>query len=479
MADIENKPEKEDIEIGYEVTFDGLNDKEDATQLSTLRKWLIVVIISLGSTCITCLSSCWTLASTNIINHFGVSEEVSVLGISLFIIAVGCGGVFLAPMSEYYGRKKTYTIGLFLCGTFNLLPGFCENFGGVLFGRFVSGFFASSFMAVASGTFADIFPKDKLAYPVALYTMSPFVGPGLGPLMSGFINKYIDFRWTFHVMTIWCAVIVVMVVLFVPETYQPVLLMAKAKRVRKETGDDRYYAPLEKSKRSLVQAILLSCERPIGLLFRDKMTFVLCFYTGFNLAIVYMFFVAVPYIFETVYGFEIDHVGLTFIGLILGMAISSLVGPFFVTKYMNKKAAANKGIMEPEFRFFSIEIGVFIAPMGLLVMGWTAYPHVHWMGPIIGMFIFGFGIIFIFNGIFGYTVDAYRLYAASAMATNSLVRSIMGGVFPLFGKQMYKKMGIHWASTFLALIGCLLIPVAFLFAKHGPRLRQQSKYAWA
>ena len=60
-------------------------------------------------------------------------------------------------------------------------------------------------------------------------------------------------------------------------------------------------------------------------------------------------------------------------------------------------------------------------------------------------------------------MEAYRLYAASAMATNSLTRSVLSCIFPLFGLQMYKGLGIQWATTLLALFACLMIPIPFLF----------------
>lgn len=464
----------------YEVKFDGIDDKEDAKRLSTVHKWFIVLIISMGSLCVTCLSSIWSLASDNFINHFHISHEVSVLGISFFIWALGTGGIVLAPISEYYGRKATYTVGLFLTLVFNLLPEFSENIGGVLFGRFMSGFFASSFMAVASGTFADIFNKKQLASALSLYTASPFLGPGIGPILAGFINENPkNFRWTFHCITIWLAFILILVIFLVPETYEPVLLIRKAKRLRKESGDNNYYAPLEKTNQTLTESIAVNASRPFGLLFKDKMTIILCFYTGFELAIVYLFFVAFPYIFETVYHFKLHQVGLAYCGLIVGLLIGSVTCPIIVTRRIDYLAEKNDGTHIPEFRFFSVKIGIFISPVGLFILGWTSYSHVHWIGPIIGSALFGLGCIYVFNGIFGYTVDAYRLYAASAMGCNSFIRSIMSGVFPLFGVQMFSGMGIHWACTLLALFSCLLIPVAFLFSKYGETFRKQSPYAWA
>lgn len=464
----------------YEVTFDGTDDREDARNLSKLHKWVIVGLIGTGSCAVTCLSSVWSLASDNIEKHFHISHVVSVLGITLYICALGTGGIFLSPISEYYGRKPTYSIGLLFTAIFNLLPGFCDNIGGVLFGRVASGFFASSFMSVASGAFPDMFKKEELVFPVLVYTLSPFIGPGLGALLSGFINiQEKNFRWTFHFITIWLLVDLILVTLFVPETYQPVLLQQKAARLKKETGNTKYHSPLDKEKQTLLEAVVLSSKRPFLLLFKDKMTIVLCFYTGFTLSIVYLFFVSFPYTFETVYHFKIQQVGLSFLALIIGLAIGAILSPILVSKRMKYLAAKNNGIYLPEYRFFSIKIGVFIVPIGLFILAWTSYSNVHWMCPIIGSGIFAVGTMFVFNGIFSYTVDAYRLYAASAMATNSFVRSYMAGVFPLFGVQMYKAMGIQWATTFLALFSCLLIPVAFWFAKNGPLLRKQSPYAWS
>jgi hypothetical protein len=39
----------------------------------------------------------------------------------------------------------------------------------------------------------------------------------------------------------------------VPETYHPVLLRNEARRLRKETGEEKWFAPLEKLERSIPQ----------------------------------------------------------------------------------------------------------------------------------------------------------------------------------------------------------------------------------
>ncbi|RLV96551.1 putative drug/proton antiporter YHK8 [Spathaspora sp. JA1] len=476
------------------VKFDGTDDKEDASRLSRLHKWSIVGIISFGSLCVTCISSSWSLASPQIMKHFGISHEVSTLGISLYIWGLGTGGIFLSPISEFHGRRLVYIFGISVTVLFELVTCFSDNIGAMLFGRFMSGFAGSSFMSVASGSFADLFKAEKkidsdgqekkkdankeLALAMVLYSVSPFVGPGLGPLIAGFVNSSMNFIWTFIIMLIWSVVLLILVICFVPETYEPINLKRKAKRLRKQTGDDRYYAPIEKTKATLYQSVVISSKRPILLIFRDNMTMVLCFYTGFTLAVVYMFFVAFPFIFQTVYNFTLSEQGMSFLGLVVGMILTCLISPYYIDKLYLRLLERNNGVSKPEFRFIPLMIGVFIVPIGLFIIAWTSYPKCHWIAPIIGSAIYGSGTILVFNGIFAYTVEAYRLYAASAMATNSFIRSIMSGVFPLFGLQMYKSLGIHWATTLLALFAVVLIPIPFLFFKYGEYLRSKSPYAW-
>jgi len=82
---------------------------------------------------------------------------------------------------------------------------------------------------------------------------------------------------------------------------------------------------------------------------------------------------------------------------------------------------------------------------------------------------FGFGMILVFLGVMNYLIDAYTIYAASALAANSVLRSLFGMAFPLFTSYMYANLGIHWAScipAFLALM-CLPMPVSDSFSAYS------------
>jgi DHA1 family multidrug resistance protein-like MFS transporter len=65
--------------------------------------------------------------------------------------------------------------------------------------------------------------------------------------------------------------------------------------------------------------------------------------------------------------------------------------------------------------------------------------------------------------------------AASAVAANIMLRSVIAAGFPLFTRQMFANLGIQWAGTLLACIAAIMIPIPIIFWFYGATLRQKSK----
>ena len=134
------------------------------------------------------------------------------------------------------------------------------------------------------------------------------------------------------------------------------------------------------------------------------------------------------------------------------------------------------GKSEPEYRLPPSIFGVWLCVIGLFWFAWTIYPNIHWIVPLIGSAFFGCGTILTFTGVFTFLVEAYPLYAASALAANSFARSSFAGAFPLFGVQMYEKLGYHWATTLLACLTLAMAPFPYIFFRYGKKLRSKSKF---
>lgn len=446
-------------------------------RLSTVRKYYITLLVSCIAIIITALSSIWTFEGPFYQKKFHFSNEVEILGITLFIFGLGLA-LFMSSISEYAGRKVTFIFSLSGVFIFIIVTIWSPSLTGVFIARFLSGVFGSAFLSVANSVVSDIFANTEVGIPSIFVSCSPFLGPALGPLLSAVFQH--EPRWGLFTLLIAVFVCLILIVFTYPETYKPILLAKKAERLRRETGDDRYYAPIEKQTKEVnfIRATLTNCKRPIGLLLKDPMIFTLCFYTGLCLAIIYMFFVAFPIIYmEEVWSFTTVECACCYLSIAVGILIAAPSSLLTQKRYM-RRIKENNGVSYPELRLEALKIGGFLTPIGLMIFAWTLYSHVHWFGSLVGAGVFGMGVFFIFTSIFAYIIDAYRLYAASGMAANSLLRSYMAGIFPLFTRYMFKRLGVNWAAFLLAMLCVLMIPIPFIFNKYGAFLRAKSPYAW-
>ncbi|KAF1813450.1 MFS transporter [Eremomyces bilateralis CBS 781.70] len=472
-----------DPEKIFEVHWEGGDsDPMNPRSMSKARKWLIVAIVSMSSTCVACASSLYVGSYGQLMKEFNSSRIVVTIGLSLFVAGLGVGPMILSPLSEFYGRRPVYLVSYSFFFIWLIPCAVSKNMATMLVARFLDGFSGSAFLSVAGGTVGDIFNRHDLSMPMMIYAASPFLGPQLGPLMSGFINQYTNWRWTFYTALIWAGFQLAAIVLLVPETYHPVLLRRKARQLRKETTDDRWQAPIEKMERSILRTVMWSCIRPFQLLVLEPMCLNLCIISSLLLGIVYLFFGAFPLVFQNNHGMTLSQSGLTFLGLLVGMLFGIATDPFWRANYRRlirkgEKKGGEKGGSEPEYRLPPTILGAIMVPIGLFGFGWTTFPRVHWIVPIIFSAVFGFGNILCFSGIFTFLVDCYPLYAASALAANSFARSGFAAAFPLFGVQMYEKLGYQWATSLLAFLSLVMAPFPYLFFKYGKKIRGRSRFA--
>ena len=105
--------------------------------------------------------------------------------------------------------------------------------------------------------------------------------------------------------------------------------------------------------------------------------------------------------------------------------------------------------------------------------GWSADKGIHWIMPIIGTLLVGLGLLATFMPIQTYLVDAYHMHAASAIAANTVLRSLMGAFLPLAGPKMYAALGLGWGNSLLAFIALAMAPLSWIFFKHGEYIRKK------
>jgi len=102
--------EHESDDKQFDVQFSGDDDPMNPKNRPKWRKWLVVLLGSGCSLCVTCTSALYTSTYLQLEKDFGISEEVATVGLTTYVCGLALGPMFLAPLSEFYGRRPIYLV---------------------------------------------------------------------------------------------------------------------------------------------------------------------------------------------------------------------------------------------------------------------------------------------------------------------------------------------------------------------------------
>ena len=237
---------------------------------------------SVASLCVTFGTSVYTPAVAEVAEKFNVSQTVSVLGLSLYVLGLAFGPMIAAPLSETKGRLAVYRFSIPVAAAFTLGAGLSNNMASLAVCRFFAGFFGSPCLAVGAGTIADIWPPVYRAPATSIYLLTPFLGPALGPLVGGFAAESKGWRWTqwpllIALATSW------LYSLPMKETYMKIILQKRSKAL--DTKKSTPTGPTGLAALKMLLTIVLF--RPLYMLFAEPIVSLFSLYVGFNFAVLF------------------------------------------------------------------------------------------------------------------------------------------------------------------------------------------------
>lgn len=400
------------------------------------------------------------------------------LTLSIFLLAYAVGPLFLGPMSELYGRVPVLQLSNLVFLFFNLGCGLAQTKAQMITFRFMSGLGGSAPLAIGGGVLGDLFTAEQRGRAMSIYSLTPLLGPAIGPIAGGFITQRTSWRWVFYSTTIADAVIQAVGLFLLRETYAPVLLARKRARLTEETGNQALHTEYDRPDRTVAQTLKTAMTRPFRLLGTQIIMQVLALYLMFLYGQLYLQLSTFPRLWQGKYGESVEIGGLNYISLGLGLWLGSQVcAPLQDRIYAWMKRREGVTVGRPEFRTPMMIPAAVAVPIGLLTFGWSAQYQTHWIVPNIGVAVFAAGTIVGFQCIQGYMVDAYTLYAASAVGAGTVLRSLAGFGFPLFAPYLYDRLDYGWGNTTLALVAVVVgWPAPILLWKYGETLRKRSPF---
>lgn len=465
---------------GRPVVWDWATDSANPYNWSKGRKWAQVACFASVAFTTSVGTSIMSPAHTDLMLEFGISSTAAILPLTFYVLALAIGPVIIGgPLSEVVGRYPILLLGtpfglLFTVGA-ALVP--TSSLAGLCVLRFFAGFALSPSLAIASGVLTETFRPVERGLPVACFIVTPFLGPGMGPVLGAFATRK-GWRWTQWTIVFFAAFSILLTIAIGRETYHPVIKRRRAKELGIALPAEDLRPDIPWSQR-IYNFITIGLIRPLHMLVAEPIIGLSCLYVACEFATLFSFFAAVPFVFQIVYRFGREECGLVFISIVVG-SVLGLLTVLLTDIFIYKKRQVPRfhpAPPPPEHRLYAAMIGSFGLPVGLFWFGWSGFHGVHWISTTLAIVPFAWGNICIFISLMQYMGDTYTgSIVASGASANSLARYSLASVFPLFTIQMYEKLGINWASSLLGFVAVALLPVPFLFFKLGPRIRAHSRY---
>ncbi|KAI8673462.1 MFS domain-containing protein [Fusarium keratoplasticum] len=458
-----------------------LDDPENPYNWSKSKKNLVLfytAVLVINSTMGSALPS---LAIPNIVEDFGITSQAGkVLPISVYLIGYVFGPIIWGPLSEHFGRRDLSfaTFGLFT--VFTMACALAPNWPALLIFRFFCGAFASSPIAIVAGILADVYndPRTR-GRAFAIFMVCTTGGPILSPIISGFAGPSIGWRWVFWIALIVAGVTLILIA-FLPETYGPILLSRRARKIRREDPASRAIAPRDLESTDLRQLLTVVLTRPLRMLIFEPIVTTTCAYLSLVYTIFYMSFQAFPIIFQDVYGLSPGVTGLAYLPIFGGAAVTLPI--FWAWDNALARATARDApwVQREEYRRLPLAcLGGPLFVISLFWLGWSAREGVSFIAPMLAGIPFGMGFMLIFMAMLNYLTDAYEIFAASANAAASTCRSLFAVVLPLATTPMFRRLEIPGACSLLGGLSALMCIIPFVFIWKGPSIRARSRFCIA
>lgn len=407
--------------------------------------------------------------------------------------------MMVAGFSDGAGRRPAYVYCFIVYIAANIGLSLQRDYAALLVLRCLQSAGSSGTVALCNGVVADIVTSAERGIYVGYTSVASILGPIVGPILGGVIGQYLGWWWIFWILTISSATYFVLFSLFLPETCRNVVgdgsipppklnqsltgIIRERRRIKAGiTVDTAQQEAVRKNYR-------LRFPNPLSTLVivGDKESALILFCSGLLVAILYATTTGIPYLFEKIYGFDELQLGLVYIPFGAGSILSALsTGKAIDWNY--RRHAKRNGFPLTKNRHqdltnFPIEKArlevalplLYLGNVGSIAYGWTLAYRTNLAGPLILLFLFGFGSMAAFQVMQILMVDLNPGNAASATAANNLFRCLLGAGSTAVVVPMIDKMGVGWAYTFASLVWIALSPTLWLLMKYGPGWRKEKK----
>ncbi|KAF2169056.1 hypothetical protein M409DRAFT_65354 [Zasmidium cellare ATCC 36951] len=470
-----------------------IEDDTPYSVFTTSQKRWIVFTAAMASFFSPLSSSIYFPSITTIARDLGVDTTQINLTVTLYLVMQGVSSLLVAPFSDNLGRRPAYIVSLIIFIAANLGLGLQNSFLALLLLRMLQSLGASGTISLAQGVTGDVVTSAERGSYIAFVSIPQVAAPVVAPILGGLLGQYLGWHSVFWFLLIASGVLALALGMFLPETcrkvvgdgslLKPVINMSawdafKTFRAKKD-HEQRAPIPLHSQYRLGDINPLLPLKA-----FLDVESVIVLVASALILACMYAMGTVFSDIFGRLYGFNTLQVSLMFIPLGAGAIVSAYTtGKLIDWNYRrharrhNLPLTRNRQYDLSDFNIERPRLEIALPLMILTVVstiafGWVTNQKVNLAGPIIVIFIAGYGYSAAFQTLNVLMIDVYPSKPATITAAGNLARSEIGAAASAAIAPMIQAMGEGWAFTVIACICLAYTPLLLLVMVKGMKWRQ-------
>ncbi|AVH45919.1 MULTISPECIES: multidrug effflux MFS transporter [Staphylococcus] len=333
-------------------------------------------------------------------NDFNTTTANAQLTLSLFMIGLGLGNLFVGPISDSIGRKKPLVISMIIFALASLGIVFVENIWIMVFLRFVQGFTGGAGAVISRAIASDMYRGNELTKFLALLMLVNGVAPVIAPALGGLILSFAVWRMVFVILTLFGVLMVLGSLFKVPESLSV--------KNRDSSGVNVIFSNFKS---------LLTTPRFVLPMLIQGVTFIMLF----------SYISASPFLVQKIYGVSPLHFSWMFAGVGITLIIASQIAGKLVD-YFHPQVL---------LRAFTI-----IQIIGVVIVSLTLINHWHFALLVIGFIVLVAPVTGVATLGFSIAMEERTTGSGSASSLLGLLQSLLGGlVTPLVNlKGEYNSM---------------------------------------
>ncbi|KAI8302881.1 putative MFS-type transporter [Colletotrichum sp. SAR11_240] len=490
-------------------------DPEDPLNWTRKRKLLATSCVVLYTIMIAIPSSAVYSVVTPIRKATGLSLADINNGTGIMFLFYGWGCVIWQPLALQYGKRPAYLASLAANIIILATAPMCTTKHTYLASRILLGLFGAPVESLCEISITDIWFAHQRPKYLALYGWGLSMTGKLAPMLSGFMNVGMGWKWTLWWCAIFNGIALVYCFLFMEETNydRPARLedhetpvISEAQRTESATGSEeeskvattpeKQGAPTTNPvdsetgqviypRKTFVQKLGIKDKpRPnrmldIALGALRGFTYPSVVYAGLmyganNLVWSGVQNATTGTVYTTMYGFSTAGVAGAYAGGVLG----TIIGGYYCGKVGKiltiRLARRNNGISESEHSLWLFAASMFLVPFSMILYGLGVAYHIHWMGLIISQFTLAINNALAVAGSLGYAIASYPQLSGDMITTCVIIRNTMSFAINYGITPWLNHMGYRDTFITVGAIGFVWNASIFVMTRYGRKMREKS-----